>query len=97
VASHYRGRVNFLSINVRDDPEDVHQIVADHGWRVPVGYDRDGAVSNLYRVGGCPTLIFAYPGGIVGFEKVGELSEDEIDQAVRRLQRESRARAATPR
>ncbi len=97
VASRYRGRVNFLSIDVRDDPEDVQQIVADHGWRLPVGYDRDGAVSNLYRVGGCPTLIFAYPGGIVGFEKVGEISEADIGEAVRRLLRESRARAATPR
>ena len=97
VASQYRGRVNFLSIDVRDDPEDVRQIAVDHGWRIPVGYDRDGAVSNLYRVGGCPSLVFAYPGGIVGFEKVGELSEGEITEAVQRLLRESRARAATPR
>jgi thiol-disulfide isomerase/thioredoxin len=97
VASQYRGRVNFLSIDVRDDPEDVRQIAVDHGWRIPVGYDRDGAVSNLYRVGGCPALVFAYAGGIVGFEKVGELSEGEITEAVQRLLRESRARAATPR
>ena len=97
VASQYRGRVNFLSIDVRDDPEDVRQIAVDHGWRIPVGYDRDGAVSNLYRVGGCPSLVFAYPGGIVGFEKVGELSEGEITEAVQRLLRESRARAATSR
>ena len=33
---------------------------------MPVGYDRDGAVSDLYRVGGCPTVAFAYPGGILG-------------------------------
>jgi hypothetical protein len=89
--------VNFLSINVRDDPEEVRQLAEDHGWRTPVGYDRDGAVSNLYRVGGCPSLVFAYPGGIVGFEKVGELSDGEIAAGVQRLLRESRARAAAPR
>jgi thiol-disulfide isomerase/thioredoxin len=97
VGSRYRGRVNFLSIDIRDDPEDVHQIVAERGWKVPVGYDRDGAVSNLYRVGACPTLLFAYPGGILAFEKIGELSEAQITTNVQRLLRESRARAAAAR
>ena len=64
-ASRYAGRVNFLSMNVRDSRETVAGIVRDHGWRVPVGLDPDGAVSNLYRVGVCPTIVLAYPGGIV--------------------------------
>ena len=48
------------------------EIVREHGWTIPVGWDRDGAVSNLYRVGGCPTVAFAYPGGILAFAKIGE-------------------------
>ena len=32
---------------------------APHGWRMPVGYDHDGAVSNLYAVAICPTITFA--------------------------------------
>ena len=43
----------------------VADIIREHGWKVPVGLDRDGAVSNLYRVGVCPTIVLAYPGGIV--------------------------------
>jgi hypothetical protein len=97
VAARYRGRVNFLSIDVRDDPAEVRQIVAEHRWRVPVGYDRDGAVSNLYRVGGCPSLVFAHPGGILAYEKVGELSEAELTVNVQRLIRESRSRATESR
>ena len=62
--------MNFLSIDVRDDPQTVRDIVAEHGWTIPVGYDRDGAVSDLYRVGGCPTVAFAYPGGILAFAKI---------------------------
>ena len=54
LAARYRGRVNFLSIDVRDDPADVRRIAMEHHWTMPVGYDRDGAVSDLYRVGGCP-------------------------------------------
>jgi hypothetical protein len=94
VAGSYRGRVNFLSIDVRDDPSKVREIVAERRWRIPVGYDRDGAVSDLYRVGGCPTLAFAYPGGILAFASAGtaELSQARIAGDVRRLLRLSSSR-----
>jgi len=96
VASRYRGRVNFLSIDVRDDPGALQSIVEERGWRLPVGYDRDGAVSDLYLVGGCPTVAFAYPGGILAFARVGtdQLSEPHLVSDVRTLLRESRNRAA---
>jgi hypothetical protein len=70
----YRGRVNFLSLNVRDDRDTVRELVSRHGWQMPVGYDRDGAVAALYRVGGCPTFAFAYPGGTLESAHIGELS-----------------------
>ena len=106
IAPQYRGRVNFLSINVRDDPADVRSIAQEHGWSIPVGYDRDGAVSDLYRVGGCPTLAFAYPGGILAFakasnEEISRPPDDNPDLAalraglradVDRLLRQTRAR-----
>jgi hypothetical protein len=105
IAPDYGGRVKFLSINVRDDPADVRSIAQEHRWSIPVGYDRDGAVSDLYRVGGCPTIAFAYPGGILAFAKAGtdELSKPSDDTSlqgldsglradVNRLLRESRAR-----
>jgi thiol-disulfide isomerase/thioredoxin len=99
VAARYRGRVSFLSIDIRDDPADVHRITEERGWRIPVGYDRDGAVSDLYRVGGCPTVAFAYPGGILAFAKIGsDYPDDQLSRAsltgdVERLLRESRRRA----
>lgn len=65
VASRYRGSVNFLSMNVRDSRETAAEIARNNGWHVPVGLDPDGAVSNLYRIGVCPTIVLAYPGGIV--------------------------------
>ena len=86
VASRFAGRVNFLSINVRDDPETVAGIVRDSGWDVPVGIDRDGAVSNLYRVGVCPTIFLAYPGGILYEEKIrpGNYDAAELSEPRRR-------------
>lgn len=87
----YQGRVNFLSINVRDDRGEASRIVHERGWRIPVGWDADGAVSNLYRVGVCPTVAFAYPGGLLSGAKLGseELSEQQLTVDIDRLIRES--------
>jgi thiol-disulfide isomerase/thioredoxin len=96
VASRYGGRVNFLSVNVRDDRETVREVIAERGWQVPVGHDVDGAVSNIYRVGVCPTVAFAYPGGILHGALVGseELDRDQLAAEVEELIDESRRRAA---
>jgi len=66
----------------------------EHRWTMPVGYDRDGAVSDLYRVGGCPTVAFAYPGGILAFARarLSELSGRQMAADVRKLLRLSAAR-----
>jgi hypothetical protein len=96
VAGRYEGRVNFLSIDVRDDPETVADIVRERGWSVPVGLDRDGAVSNLYRVGVCPTIVLAYPGGIVHDTAIraGNYDAGELARLVDGLLAASRRRAA---
>jgi thiol-disulfide isomerase/thioredoxin len=99
VAKRYRDRVNFVSINIRDDRDDAGRIITERGWDVPVGYDADGAVSNLYRVGVCPTVAFVYPGGILREARIGteELSEEQMVDDVQALVRESDRRAATDR
>lgn len=94
LARRYRGRVGFLSVNVRDDRETVRSIVSERGWRIPVGHDADGAVSNLYRVGGCPTVLFAYPGGIMAGALIGDaVTPDALRGRIARLLRQSRRRA----
>lgn len=97
VAASYRGRVNFLSVNVRDERETVTRIAEEGGWEVPLGLDPDGAVSNLYRVGGCPTIEFAYPGGIFQRAEIGDRDVAEITGFVEELLQASRERAATSR
>lgn len=99
VAARYRGRVNFLSVNVRDEREMVRSVIRERGWRIPVGHDRDGAVSNVYRIGVCPTVAFAYPGGILSGAKVGseELGRSELEREVERLLSASARRARTDR
>ena len=85
VAARYRGRVNFLSLDVRDSRGSVRELVREHRWRMPVGFDRDGAVAALYRVGGCPTFAYAYPGGTLQNATIGELGVRALSQHVREL------------
>lgn len=79
VYGRYRGRVNFLSLDVRDDRDTVRELIARRGWRMPVGYDRDGAVAALYRVGGCPTFAYVYPGGTLQDASFGELTARQLE------------------
>jgi hypothetical protein len=91
VYARYRDRVGFLSLNVRDDRGAVRETIRRRGWRMPVGYDRDGAVAGLYRVGGCPTFAFAYPGGTLESASIGELTAPQLEARVEELLRATRA------
>ncbi len=95
-AERYRGQMNFLSINVRDDLSDVQDVVAERGWDVPVGWDRDGAVSNIYRVGLCPTMALAFPGGVLDDAVIGteSFTDQALDEELQKLIHESREREA---
>jgi AhpC/TSA family len=90
VYERYRGRVNFLSLDVRDDRDTVRELVRQHRWRLPVGYDRDGAVAGLYKVGGCPTFAYAYPGGTLQSASGGDLTAGQLAKRVEQLLRASR-------
>ncbi|HEX3325289.1 MAG TPA: TlpA disulfide reductase family protein [Solirubrobacterales bacterium] len=94
VYARYRGRVSFLSLDVRDDRDTVRELIRRNGWRMPVGYDRDGAVAGLYRVGGCPTFAYAYPGGTLQDASIGELTVAQLEAHVDELLRATRAAEA---
>jgi hypothetical protein len=91
VYPRYRGRVNFLSLDIRDDRETVRGLISGRGWKMPVGYDRDGAVGGLYRVGGCPTFAYVYPGGTLESASIGRLDVAGLSERIERLLRASGA------
>jgi len=91
VYGRYRERVNFLSIDIRDDRDKVRELVRGNGWRMPVGYDRDGALASLYGIGGCPTFAYVYPGGTLQSASIGAFSEAELGARVERLLAATRA------
>jgi hypothetical protein len=85
VYRRYRGRVNFLSVDIRDDRDTLRELIRERGWTVPVGYDRDGAVASLYGVGGCPTFAYVYPGGTLQSAGIGDLAAPQLSERVDRL------------
>ena len=91
----YEGRVNFLAVDVRDEREEVRRLIEERNWTHPVGLDRDGALANLYRVGGCPTFVYAFPGGILQSTSIGELTDEQFSTRVERLIQLSEERERT--
>ena len=85
VARRYRGRVNFLSLDSLDSRDSVRELVREHRWAMPVGFDRDGAVAALFRIAACPTFAYAYPGGTLEDASIGELGVGPLSQHVREL------------
>jgi hypothetical protein len=85
VATRYRGRVNFLSLDVLDSRESAGELVREQGWQMPVGFDRDGAVAALFRVALCPTFAYAYPGGTLQSASIGQLDVSGLSHHVDEL------------
>lgn len=80
--------VNFAVVYFSDEErEEVRQIVRRRKWTEPVAHTRDGAVVNLYGVGGCPTTVFARKGGRVQETVLGPISEGGLRTRARRLLR----------
>jgi AhpC/TSA family protein len=84
--------VRFAAVAVRGDRDALRRLIRRHDWGFPVGYDRDGAVANLYGVAVCPTTSFAYPGRSVMETSLGFLDRRKLTERVNRLVAESRRR-----
>jgi hypothetical protein len=95
VYPRYRGRVRFLSLDIRDDRDTVRSLIRERGWTMPVGYDRDGAVGGLYHVGGCPTFAYAYPGGTLQSASIGNLDARSLSERIERLLSATRSAEAS--
>jgi hypothetical protein len=77
--------VGFAAVAIRGSRADVATLVRARGWRLPVGYDHDGAVANAYGVAVCPTITFAYRGGRVAGTSLSWLDAAGVVRWLRRI------------
>jgi hypothetical protein len=78
--------VQFAAVSIRGDHEALRRTVRERGWQLPVGYDHDGAVANLYHVAVCPTVTFAARGGEVAGTALEFLDERALAARVDALE-----------
>lgn len=79
--------VDFAVVLSGQERDEAVQIVRRRRWTVPVGLDRDGAVTNLYGIGVCPTTVFSDGEGKVAAVTLRNLTEAQLRERVRRLAR----------
>ena len=78
-------RVGFAAVAVREDLDELQRRLRERRWRVPLGYDHDGAAAALYGLGAvCP--LFTFADGPVAGSHVGVLDERELAERVEALQ-----------
>jgi hypothetical protein len=58
--------VRFAAVAIKGERNRLRKFVRAHRLgNLPIGFDRDGSLANLYKVASCPQVSFAYPGGVV--------------------------------
>jgi hypothetical protein len=66
ISREFSGRaVQFAAVAVRTGQRSAAALVRSHHWTIPVAYDRDGAIGDIYGVEVCPMVELAYRGGVV--------------------------------
>jgi hypothetical protein len=88
--------VRFAAVAVRGEHDKLREIVRERGWRLPVGYDHDGAVASIYGIAVCPTVTFARRGGEVAGTALEFLDERALSARVDALAAGRPLPGATP-
>jgi len=57
--------VLFAAVAIKGSRRQLRRFVAAHQLSFPIGYDKDGALAELYKLSSCPQITFALRGGVV--------------------------------
>jgi hypothetical protein len=74
--------VHVAVIGIRGDLGELRDVVSEHRWSFPVGWDRDGILANLYGVAVCPHIIYARWPGRVHSTSLGRVGQAELDRRI---------------
>ena len=77
IKASYPG-VNFAAVVSGRGKGTVRSLVQKHGWTFPVALDPALTVFGLYRAAICPTISFAYKGGLVRESTIHPLTDAQL-------------------
>ncbi|MCF6092528.1 TlpA family protein disulfide reductase [Microaerobacter geothermalis] len=83
----YGDKITFVSVNItaEDRESDVRKFVKDYGITFPVYLDRDGSVSDAYRIVSIPTSFILDENGMIVKKMVGPVTEKFLSEAFDQL------------
>lgn len=88
--------ISVAAVAIKGGKAEVAALARQRSWTFPVGWDRDGAVTNLYSVAVCPQYVLARHRGRIQEVIYGEVGAAELDGKVRRLVAASRRQGWRP-
>jgi hypothetical protein len=77
--------VKVAGVIVRGKREEARTLASSRRWQVPVAWDRDGVLANLYGVAVCPQVVYLRRGGKVDGVAVGSSSPAAVRDSLQRL------------
>ena len=83
VSEQVDGRVAFVGVDHQDSRRRALELLGKTGVTYPSGYDPEGRVARSYRLRGMPTTVFISADGRVRAQRAGEMSRDELVEALR--------------
>jgi hypothetical protein len=86
IQSAYPG-VNFAAIVSGRSKSGVRSLVRKRGWTFPVALDQNLVLFGLYRAAICPTITFAYKGGVVRESTIHPLTDAQLRARIAAIER----------
>ncbi len=78
--------VQFLTVNLDDDPSRSRQLMSDSGYSFPFVLDATSSIGEAYNVYGIPSTFFIDSKGVIVLTKVGAFADGaELDKALKKL------------
>lgn len=83
----YKDEVVFLGVNVTpgDSIEKATKFMDENGYDMPVIFDLDGEVSQLYRANSIPTSFFIDKEGVIQVRYTGPMSLQQIENYLNKI------------
>jgi hypothetical protein len=78
-------QVAFAGILIKMDLNAASKTVREGHWGFPIGFDRDGQLTNVYGLGVCPATVFARKGGRVVATTLGRMTAAQLRAQIRRI------------
>lgn len=77
--------VKFIGIAVQDDHKSVRSFVKEFNWSFPVSVAETEELMNAYNVYGMPKTIVVDRYGIIAYERLGAISEEDLTAEIRKV------------